>query len=274
MKLKRVCEILGLSNRQVMRNVRKGRLKAVRLESGQLDYDYESVMLFKNASDVVFGRGVTNLGDPKRENAIYVRASHGSRQAIDRQLSILRKWLVKYCLKKGVHLPKTEFTFVDCYAADEGKRRTGFTKLFRLVREEKVGIVFAISLDRFYRGARVFLELVFEEFGTSFCCLDDFMKRPTWEEKEKTDIEQGIYAKVSKDIHERNSKNKQAVREFQKKRANEILGRAYQALKKLRVGGRQIEHAVLFALVSLCRGGSYSERVIKEIERRLQEIGG
>jgi predicted site-specific integrase-resolvase len=228
MKLGNACRILKMKPKSVNRVRINGGIKAVRLQNGQYDYDYDSVKeyLRKRQTRSLAGYG----GDRPREriSVLYVRASHGSAANIENQKNRLMKGVKRHCDTNRLPYPKKMVK--DHYSADEGKRRTGFRSLCRLVFKEYIDKVYVISAPRLFRGARSFLEIAFQEFGTKVVCLDELGKNLTPEEIEEEDKMQAIYLEVARKMH---ADRKEKMAAGFEKRQEQIAKEIPEARKKL-----------------------------------------
>lgn len=145
MKSKEVLELLQVSRVTLSSYVRSGRIKVTKMANGYYNYDDQSVYSF--------------LGKSKRYNVIYARVS------TYKQRSDLKRQIVKltsYCESNNITFKKV---FSDISSGIDFDRRE-FSKLLKLVFENKIDTVYITYKDRLSRLSFLTIESVFNKFGT------------------------------------------------------------------------------------------------------------
>lgn len=153
MKAKEVMQILDISRITLMKYVKKGYIKVVKLPSGQYIYDADSVFkLFNN--------------NTKRINVIYARVSTNKQK---NDLNNQIKKLKSYC--------KTNDIFVDHIYSEISSGldfdRDQFSSLLNDILNYKIKNIYITDKDRLSRLSFLTLQKIFSKFGTEIIVIND-----------------------------------------------------------------------------------------------------
>jgi putative resolvase len=154
MKAKEVLEITKISREHLSRLVKKGVIKAQRLENNHLNYDKESVFKY-------IGKETDKL------NIIYGRVST-SRQKKDLLNQVEN--LERFCFANGYKVHKT---YQDVASGINFEKRKEFFELLDLVIDGQVSRVFITYKDRLSRVGFGLFKHLFLKFGTEIVVINE-----------------------------------------------------------------------------------------------------
>jgi putative resolvase len=154
MKAKEVLEITKISREHLSRLVKKGVIKAQRLENNHLNYDKESVFKY-------IGKEMDKL------NIIYGRVST-SRQKKDLLNQVEN--LERFCFANGYKIHKT---YQDVASGLNFEKRKEFCELLDLVIDGQVSRVFITYKDRLSRVGFGLFKHLFLKFGTEIVVINE-----------------------------------------------------------------------------------------------------
>jgi putative resolvase len=153
-KAKEVLEITKISREHLSRLVKKGVIKAQRLENNHLNYDKESVFKY-------IGKETDKL------NIIYGRVST-SRQKKDLLNQVEN--LERFCFANGYKVHKT---YQDVASGINFEKRKEFFELLDLVIDGQVSRVFITYKDRLSRVGFGLFKHLFLKFGTEIVVINE-----------------------------------------------------------------------------------------------------
>lgn len=174
MKTKEVLQITGITREHLSRLVKKGVIKAQKLENGRLNYDKESIYRY-------VGKEIDKM------NIIYARVSTTKQKA---DLSNQIDGLEKFCLANGYKIHKT---FKDVGSGINFEKRKEFFELLDLVIDGQVSRVFVTYKDRLSRVGFGLFKHLFYKFGTEIVVVNE-------SDNEKLDSEE-IFEEIISLIH-------------------------------------------------------------------------
>ncbi len=189
MKAKEVLEITKISREHLSRLVKKGVIKAQRLENNHLNYDKESVFKY-------IGKETDKL------NVIYGRVST-SKQKSDLFNQIEN--LERFCFANGYKVHKT---FKDVASGISFEKRKEFFELLDLIIDGQVSRVFITYKDRLSRVGFGLFKHLFLKFGTEIVVINE-------SNSEKLDSEE-IFNEIISLIHSFSMKH------YSKRKLNKI----------------------------------------------------
>ena len=146
MKAKDAMRLLGITRITLYTYLKKGYIKATKLQNGYYEYDGESIFKF--------------MKKDKRINVIYSRVStYKQRNDLNKQMTFLKN----YCDKNNIKVDKI---YSEISSGIEFDERKEFSILFNQVIKYKIKYVIISDKDRLTRLSFKTIKFLFKQFGT------------------------------------------------------------------------------------------------------------
>lgn len=154
MKAKEVLEVLHISRPTLTKYVKEGRIKAVKGENGQYNYDEDSVYLLLN-------KGV------QRKTVIYARVStNKQKKDLENQVQLLKE----FCFSNGWRI---ERVYQDVASGISFEKRKQFFEMLDLILDRQVKRVVISYKDRLSRVGFELFKYLFRRFDTEIVVMSE-----------------------------------------------------------------------------------------------------
>lgn len=146
MKAKEVLKVLKVTRQTLTRYVKYGKLKVIRKDNGQYEYDEKSVYKFLNQ-------------DIERKTVIYARVStNKQKQDLENQISMLKQ----YAFMQGLTV---NAIYQDVASGISFEKREEFFTMLEEIINGKIGTVIIAYKDRLCRIGFELFKRLFKQFG-------------------------------------------------------------------------------------------------------------